>query len=48
MCKNMYCFNCLQEGTWTMDMIHGSAGNFYAHFMQNVDLYVHGDRCVRH
>jgi len=30
---------------WTMDMIRGSAGNFYAHFVKNVDLYVQGDLC---
>jgi len=52
MYKNIYRFNglkpFLQEGIWPMDMIHGSAGNFCAHFMKNVDLYVQGDRCVRH
>jgi hypothetical protein len=26
----------LQECIWTMDMIHGSAGNFCAHFMKIV------------
>ena len=30
-----------------MDMVYGSAGNFYSHFLKNVDLYVEGDRCVR-